>query len=152
MRKNLGVTLIELLTVVAIVAVLMLVAIPSFNDSIARRRLEGIANELNADLQYARTQAISNNASVSLVATSTGYVIGTYKTITLISNCTLAAVSPSTLPLTITFEANRGTANADSSLLLSCSQTTATLQVVTSSLGRVQLCSPSGSFGGYTTC
>ena len=153
MRSNQGLTLIELMVGVAILATLMLVAAPSFNDSLARRRLEGIANELNSDLQYARTQAISSNASVSLVATTaTAYSIGTYKTIALPTTCSLAADAPSTLPLTITFEANRGTANADASITISCTSTTATLRVVTSSMGRVQLCSPSSSFGGYTSC
>lgn len=150
-RKN-GFTMIELLIGITIMGILLALAIPSFSDLIARRRLDGIATELSTDLQYARTQSISTNANVSLVASATGYVIGTAKTITLDTRCSLSVVSPATLPITVTFEPNRGTTGADFSISIACSSTEATLRVVLNSLGRVQLCSPGGSFGGYPSC
>jgi len=152
MRPVKGLTLIELMVAVAVLAILMAVAAPSFTDSIARRRLEGIANEASADLQYTRTQSISANTAIALVASSTGYVIGSYKTLTINSMCSLGTVSPGTLPLTIAFEANRGTATSTGTLLVSCTGTAATLQITVDSMGRVQMCSPGGVFGGYTTC
>jgi prepilin-type N-terminal cleavage/methylation domain-containing protein len=152
MRRQNGFTMIELLIGITIMGILVAMAVPSFSDSIARRRLDGIATELSTDFQFTRTQSISTNANVSLVASATGYVIGTAKTITLDTRCSLSAVSPATLPLTITFEPNRGMTGLDAAISVACTSTAATLRVVVSSLGRVQICSPDGGFGGYPAC
>ena len=114
MLKHAGFTLIELMVVVAILTTLLMLAVPSFNDSLARRRVEGIATELAADLQYARTQAVDNNVTVSLITSATGYTIsGTtaagnvlYKTITLDAGLSI------NYPATVTFSSFRGFASA----------------------------------------
>lgn len=154
MHKQQGFTLIELMVVLAILTILLMVAVPSFNDSLARRRLEGVANELSADLQYARTQAVGNNGSVSLVTSATGYTVSgasggvnvTYKTIALDTGLSM------TQPVTGTFSAFRGFAAAATSITVSNTQTSAQLQVSTDTMGRVQTCSPSGGLKGYPSC
>ena len=154
-RQANGFTLVELMITVVVLAVLALVAIPTFQEVLAKRRLEGVANELSADLQYARTQAVADNTTVTLTTTSTtSYTITgnqTYKTVTLGQGSTV------TNGVTIAFLPLRGCTNAtcsapDVSIDIANSGTTSTLQVRVNNMGRVQLCTPGGSFGGYSTC
>jgi type IV fimbrial biogenesis protein FimT len=55
-----GVTLVEMLVTLAILAVLLAVAMPSMGDFIARKRLEGIAQELVTDLRMLKSHQIQN--------------------------------------------------------------------------------------------
>ncbi len=64
MRKQDGLTLIELLTTVAIVAVLAVVAIPSYKTMTSRNRMVASLNDLVADLQYARSEAIKRGRDI----------------------------------------------------------------------------------------
>lgn len=150
MRKNSGFTMIELMVIIAIVGVLVAVAVPSFTESMAKRSLEGAANELNADMQYTKSQAASVNVAVSMVTSAHGHTVSsasaTFKILALDSKITL------TSPVTVTFEPYRDFANAANAITLSHTQTAAQLQVKVDAQGRIQLCSPSGSFGGYLTC
>lgn len=57
-------TLIEAMIVVAIGAILLTLAGPSFVEYIAVQRLKGTAAELVTDLQYARSEAISRGRNV----------------------------------------------------------------------------------------
>jgi type IV fimbrial biogenesis protein FimT len=146
-----GFTLIELIVVIAVTAILLSVAVPSFKEMLARRKLEGAANELSADLQYARSQSVSRNADVLLTTTATGYTIccdassANYKNITLDPSLSL------TTGVTVTYSALRAMANA-ATLTLTSNRTSATLQLSTNAMGRVSLCSPGGGLKGYTPC
>jgi prepilin-type N-terminal cleavage/methylation domain-containing protein len=62
-----GFTMIELMTVVVIAGVLLVLALPAFNDMLARRRLEGQANELVTDLAYAKSESVQRNRNVVLI-------------------------------------------------------------------------------------
>ena len=64
--RQAGFTIIELMTVMVIAGVLLALALPSFNETLARRRLEGQANELVTDLSYAKSEAVARNRSVLL--------------------------------------------------------------------------------------
>ncbi len=55
-----GVTLVELMVALAIVAVLVAIALPSMRDFVARKRLEGIAQELVTDLRLLKSHQIQN--------------------------------------------------------------------------------------------
>ena len=77
-----GFTLIELLVVVAIAAILLFVAAPSFQRLIETQRLRGIAAQLVTDLQFARAEAVSRNEWVRFsygtdLSTMTCYTIFT---------------------------------------------------------------------------
>lgn len=153
MRGARGFTLIELMIVLAIVAILLATAVPSFVEQVALRRLEGVANELSADLQYARTEAISKNKQVIVTATGTGYSVNyvvspvtpALKTITLPNGVTVNSTS-------VTFDPLRGMSTGAVNLNLSSSSTSASLRVSSSAVGLIQLCSPDQSFKGYKLC
>ncbi len=61
-----GFTLIELLVVLTISAILLAVAVPSFNGSIARARVSDAANSLLASVELARAEAVRRGATVTL--------------------------------------------------------------------------------------
>jgi type IV fimbrial biogenesis protein FimT len=67
-----GFTLIELMVVVAMVAILMAVAVPSFRDATERNRVSAQINTFVSDLQLARSEAIKRGLAVSLCASSDG--------------------------------------------------------------------------------
>lgn len=58
MNRIKGFTLIELMVVLALVAIIATIAVPSFNSLIRHNRLESQAEELNSLLQYARSEAL----------------------------------------------------------------------------------------------
>jgi len=70
-----GFTTIELMIVVAITAVLIASAAPSFVDFLSKRRVDGVMAELVTDLHYARSEAVSRNATVRITFGPRCYVI-----------------------------------------------------------------------------
>lgn len=62
-----GFTLIELLIAMVILAVLMAIAVPSMREFIARKRLEGIAQQLATDLRYLRAQQIERGVRTARI-------------------------------------------------------------------------------------
>ena len=59
-----GLTLMEVMVTVAIMAILLVLAVPSFNAFLARGRLTGAAEALAQDLQLAKSEALRRNAEV----------------------------------------------------------------------------------------
>jgi type IV fimbrial biogenesis protein FimT len=150
MRRN-GFTLIELMVVLAMLAILSTVAAPAFSDQIARRRMEGAGLELATDLQFARARAVSQRGTTTLVTSSNGasYTVTTTdgaKTVTLPSGVTVSN------SVTVTYDHLRAMADADHTLTLSSTNTAAMMNVVVSALGRVNVCSPSGALTGVVSC
>jgi type IV fimbrial biogenesis protein FimT len=71
-KRARGVTLIELLVALAVLAVLMMVAVPGFSSVMKRQRVNAAVTQLRADLAYARAEAVSRSSFVSICASSTG--------------------------------------------------------------------------------
>ena len=67
-----GFTLIELMVVVAIAAILLMVAAPSFNETIEQSRVETVQNDLMRDVAFARQQALSRNSLVTICRSADG--------------------------------------------------------------------------------
>ena len=60
-RTRRGFTLIELMSVVALVSVIIALAAPSLSRMIEMQRLRGVQAQLVTDLQFARSEAVSRN-------------------------------------------------------------------------------------------
>lgn len=67
-----GFTLLELMVVLAIAAILMAVAVPSFALLIQKNRLATQTNAFIGDLQFARAEAIKQGQPVTICASSDG--------------------------------------------------------------------------------
>ena len=71
-----GVTLVELLIVIAIAAILASLAGPSFSDFINRTRQNSVVSQLVSDLNRARSEAIKRNTPVLLCERATDTACG----------------------------------------------------------------------------
>ena len=67
-----GVTLIELMVTLAIMAILAVFAVPAFRDSIRRNQVTASSNALLADLGYARAEAANRGLVVSVCPSQDG--------------------------------------------------------------------------------
>ena len=67
-----GFTLVEMVVTVAIVAILLGIAIPSYNETILNMKLTSYTNNLVASILLGRSEAIKRNALVSLCVSSSG--------------------------------------------------------------------------------
>lgn len=67
----LGVTMVEVVIVVAIIGVLAGMAVPSFLEFARNQRIRAAASDLHISLMRARSEAIKRNANVSIQPTST---------------------------------------------------------------------------------
>lgn len=71
-----GFTLIELMTVVAITAIIVGIAIPGFAELLIRTRLTAITNELVSSLNLARSEAVKRGRIVVVRKTGTHWENG----------------------------------------------------------------------------
>lgn len=65
MKTNNGFTLIELMVAVAIAAILLAVAVPSFNAMLAGNRLATQTNDVIGAVLFARSEAIRRNRTIT---------------------------------------------------------------------------------------
>lgn len=70
--RNRGFTLIELMVTVAVLAILLTIALPSFKGVIQSNRVATSTNELIATLSLARSEAIRNSRGSGVCASSAG--------------------------------------------------------------------------------
>jgi type IV fimbrial biogenesis protein FimT len=157
-----GVTLIEQLMVLGVLAVLTSLTLPSLGELIDRQRLQMAAESLAADLSEARFAAAQRGQAVHL-----SFVRGTDWCYALSSapgcdcrsaaRCTVKAVRGSELPgirLAASSDAvldPAGTA-APTAVASFVSARGERLQVVLSALGRARVCRPDGAVRHYPAC
>jgi type IV fimbrial biogenesis protein FimT len=67
-----GFTLLELITVIGIAAILMSIAVPSYNYVTTSNRIAGEVNALLGDMQFARSEAIKEGQTVTVCPSSNG--------------------------------------------------------------------------------
>ena len=69
-------TLIEVMISVAVIAVIVTLAAPSFRDMILMQRLRGVNAQLVTDMKFARSEAVSRNAHIQVQFQSTSGASG----------------------------------------------------------------------------
>jgi type IV fimbrial biogenesis protein FimT len=67
-----GFTLIEMMTVLAVAAILLGIGIPSFRSLIENQRMTAVANDFFAAINLARSEAIKRGARVDMVPAGVG--------------------------------------------------------------------------------
>lgn len=71
-----GISLVELLVAVAVVAILLAIAFPNFEGSMRRNRLATTTNELLGSVALARSEAIRNTRGAGICASEDGATCG----------------------------------------------------------------------------
>ncbi|HEX7060837.1 MAG TPA: GspH/FimT family pseudopilin [Woeseiaceae bacterium] len=175
-----GFTLLELLTTIAVLAVVLGIAVPSMRSGAEKRRAIAAAEEIYSEIQLARSEAISRSQPIYMnIAEGADWAIG-------ISNdaacdpsdndpaCALPDVTNSN-PIThrftfadhsdvsiatstgqITFQSQRGTATSATIDVTSTGDIGYVMSVVVGPLGQISICSSDADPGkhvpGYDPC
>ena len=173
-RSQLGVSLVESVTVVAVAAILAGTAAPSLADFIGSRRLEGAATQLATDIQFVRTDAVARNQPlrIGFFSSSEGscYVVHSGAAglcscaATGSAECSGDAVQIKTVQLpsrdkvgvsvnaaSLVFDPLHGTVSPTATVRVVGPQGRAIHHVV-NVMGRVRSCSPQGAMPGYRAC
>ena len=169
-----GMSLIESLICMAVLAVTMGSVLPAFQESRQMRLLEGAAAQMATDLRHARSLAVAHRAPVRMsVQQPTGgscYVVHTGSagdcscTAAGTSTCSgqgqalhtvgFAATGPvrlATQPTSMLFDTDRGTVTPTGTMRFQLQGGPAIHQVV-NIMGRVRACSPGAAVRGYPAC
>lgn len=156
-RANKGFTLIELMVVIAVVAVLLTIAAPSYQKLIERNRLKEASQALKSDLQFARMEAIKRSRNVFFARTAGNagawcYGVGevacdcAQADTTAADYCDIKRVAGTSYPVvslaaggTTVFDFRRGTSSTASSVLTTEHYAA---QVRVNNAGRADVCDP----------
>lgn len=72
MKTRNGFTLIEMMIVLAVLAIIVTVAVPNMNSFLETNRLRGVTSQFFSDVQYARSESIKRNTNISVSVTTDG--------------------------------------------------------------------------------
>jgi type IV fimbrial biogenesis protein FimT len=163
-------TLIEIMMSLAVMGILMMVGMPSFNSWLANTQIRTGADGILNGIQLARGEAVRRNTNVTFtLGTNTGWTVTELKTNSVVqvrpeaegSRDARVTVTP-TAATTITFSGyGRVTSNADASLpITQIDITSATLtgsdarnlRIVLGSGGNVRMCDPAVASGDPRAC
>lgn len=178
-RASAGLTLVELLAGLAILAIVTVFAVPSFDDMRVRERVKGAANNLFTDLQFARSEAVQRNARITVSFTSgAAWCYGIHQgndacDCDTANSCSIKTVTAADFPgismSQAQFDSSAGTldwyaidprrgqsvdagGNAVTGNVVFAGSGSRSLRGDVNAVGRVRLCSPSGSIQGYPAC
>jgi type IV fimbrial biogenesis protein FimT len=76
LRRSAGFTLIELLVTIAIAAILLALALPTFTESIRANRVSTATNLMLATLNFARAEAVRSKSSARICPNNNGTSCG----------------------------------------------------------------------------
>ena len=176
-KQQRGITLIEAAVTLAVLAVLVCGAAPSFSGLIERQRLASLAAQMATDVQFTRSAAVWRNEPLRLsfysAAWGSCYVVHSgardqcsCATHTITAVCTGDAVQLKTVSVatstgmgvqanvsSILFDPLHGTSTPTGTLRV-VSTTAGAIHHIVNVLGRVRTCTPSGrpALPGYRAC
>lgn len=163
-KLDAGFTLLEALIVVAIIGIIATLAVPAYQNVLERNSLKQVVESLKSDLQLARVKAIKQSQNIRINRSSGSDGAWCYG-LTAKSACDCTETTPSNSdyceikrvlgsqfqPIDMdsasgnsTFDFRRGTIGANG---VTFSSENYTARVVFSSVGRVRICTPSGTTG-----
>jgi type IV fimbrial biogenesis protein FimT len=169
-----GITLIESMITLSVVAVITGMVVPSFGPAIERRHLEGVAAQLETDLQHARSLAVARNEGVRIsfhsgdgascyvvhtgaagdcACSETGAAVcsGGAEALRSVRYGTDTPVSLVSNSRSILFDPVKGTVTPTATLRVTA-QSGAAIHQVVNIMGRVRSCSPAPALPGYKAC
>lgn len=172
-RTQRGVTLIESLVVLTIGAIVLGATVPSFEQARERRQLDGIAAQLETDLQYARSLAVARDVTVRVsfgaISDASCYVVHTgaagacqcsgteTPTCTagtqMLQHTAWTSETPVRLQAnarSIAFDASRGTVTPTATIKLQGAH--GAVHQIINIMGRVRTCSPAPALPGHRAC
>ena len=174
MKKTAGVTLIEMLIVLAILAIIATLTAPSLGLIVEKNAIRSVAERIKSDLQWTRTEAIksSQNLTISFQQTGACYGIDIQSCdCTIQNNCKLKSVepflhhstigvsyigffqTPPTPPTQLKFDYRRGTTLNNGSLKIESKDYA--LKIIASLTGRIRICDDSAApyaVNNYAPC
>ena len=164
MKRPGGFTLIEALIVIVISAIVLGLAVPSFQEVLERNRIKQAAESIKSDLQFARTEAIKRSTNIRVSYDTDAWCYGinddsTACACATANDCGIKAISGSLFDKvemdtarSTTFSFRRGTAGAARVCL---STDDYQLKVAINNMGRVKICNPPSAtekIADYATC
>jgi type IV fimbrial biogenesis protein FimT len=147
-KRQAGLTLIELLIGLVVMAVLLSIAVPSFQILRQQYTVRSAGMAIYADLQLARSEAIKRNKDITVCFSGSGTVSWGYQ-IKNSTDCTgtvieeIKAVNYPSITLTfpyteLTFRPRRNTLSPGTIIASNGAQK---MEIITSNYGRVRTCS-----------
>lgn len=164
MHQQSGLSLIECAIATAVAALVLGAALPSFEEARLRRHVEGIAAQLETDLQLARSEAVARNESVRVSFGTEGagcYWLHTGDRPEVSCDEQPAALRQVRLPadggvqlrtnsVSMLFDPVKGTVTPTGTLKLH--SPLGTVHLVVNVMGRVRSCTPDGALPGLVRC
>lgn len=175
-RLPVGFTLVEMVVVMAVVAIVACLAAPSLREFLDARRMQGAAAALATDLRFIRSEAVARNQAVRFslrpLSGGTCYVVHTGAAGLCDCNggdgparCTGGAQPIRTVRLpasdrvgvqanvsSMLFDPVHGTTTPAGTLRVTGATPERVVQHVVNLMGRVRSCSPNGAVPGYAPC
>ena len=71
-----GFTLVELMTVMAVLGLLMAIAVPGLREFLVGQKVKVLAYDMTSDLLLARSEALKRNVNVNMTATGASWASG----------------------------------------------------------------------------
>ena len=161
-RLTKGRNLTELNVVLSIISILGLSAAFHWNELLSKYRLEGFVQVMNADLKFARSQAVTLNQTVTVAFTNSGYAIcspdctsptQTYKVVDTPHNISLQASNAN-----LSFYPNALVVNTMPAMSTASTITalihnnTYQLDTLIATSGRIEMCSRTGVTTEFAAC